>query len=43
MGAREQAMYVQFIPDEGQWRYQPDARDEAEKFGDECVEAGKEE
>jgi len=35
--------YVQLIADEGQWRYEPDARDEAEDFSDERVEAAEDE
>ena len=36
-------IYVQLIADERQRRYEPDACDEAEDFGDECVEAAKDE
>jgi hypothetical protein len=36
-------LYVQFIADERQWCYEPNARDEAEDFGDECVEAAEDE
>ena len=34
---------VQFIADERQRRYEPNARDEAEDFGDERIEAAKDE
>ena len=34
---------VQLITDERQRCYEPDARDEAKNFGDECVEAAEDE
>jgi hypothetical protein len=33
--------YAQFIADERQWGYEPDAGDEAEDFSDERVEAAE--
>lgn len=35
--------YVQLIADEIQWCYEPDARDEADNFGDQCVESAEDE
>ena len=34
-------LYVQLIADEIQWCYEPDARDEADNFGDQCVESAE--
>jgi hypothetical protein len=40
-GRIARVLYVQFIADERQWRYEPDARDEAEDFSDQCVKAAE--